>query len=93
VAERRGEDMMVDIVYKSYGDDIPMTVEVDNSQENFEIMGIEIGGVQVYELLNASTRSIYKWDHEKKASIHRKASIIQEIEELVAAELEEIRHE
>jgi hypothetical protein len=85
--------MMVDIIYKSYGDDIPMSVEVDASQEDFEIMGIEIGGVQVYELLNASTRSTYKWDHEKGCSIHRKASIIQEIEELVAAELEEIRHE
>lgn len=85
--------MMVDIVYKSYGDDIPMTVEVDTSQEDFEIMGIEIGGVQVYELLNASTRSTYKWDREKKAPVYGKASIIQEIEELVAAELEEMRHE
>lgn len=86
--------MMVDIIYnKSYGDDIPMSVEVDASQEEFEIMGIEIGGVQVYELLNASTRSTYKWDREKKAPCYGKASIIQEIEELVAAELEEMRHE
>ena len=82
--------MTVDIVYR----DIPMTVEVDNSQGAAEIMGvIEIGGVNCYDLLNGSTREGFRWDKEAEKPIITLIPMMDEIDELVAAELEEMRHE
>lgn len=82
--------MTVDIVYR----DIPMTVEVDNSQDAPEILGvIEIGGVNVYDLLNGAHRETYKWDRETGKAIYGHIPMMDEIDELVAAELEEMRHE